>query len=155
MEWKQKVLNHAVIGRGETDKLGMDYSLFMWRIHKVNPDKGHIEMTEVYYKANIYDTISTEKPRMIYPARIENNSLYIQLTDVKADTSFTLKLSPTTISGFQCLQSEPGKLRIKNRDIGYSLRKIDSDTANIPPKHERRQITVTVQPPPPVEPKKN
>lgn len=139
----------GMIGRGATDKLKMDYSIFMWRIHKVDVNKNQIEMTEIYHKASMYDTISTEKPRMIYPARIENKSLYIQLTDIKADTTFTLKLLPAIIDGKQNLQSEPGKLRFKNQVVNYMLGKFDSDTTNVLPKDQRKQITVTIQPPPP------
>jgi len=144
----------GMIGRGATDKLKMDYSIFMWRIHKVDVNKNQIEMTEIYYKASMYDTISTEKPRTIYPARIENKSLYIQLTDMNADTTFTLKLLPVIIDGKQNLQSESGKLLFKNQEVSYMLGKFDSDTTNLPPKDQRKQITVTISPPPPVEPKK-
>lgn len=145
----------GMVGRSATDKLKMDYSIFIWRIHKVDTDKDQIEMTEVYYKPSMYDTISTEKPRMSYLARIEGKSLSIQLTDLEADTTFMLKLSPDTISGMQYLKSEPGKLRFQNRKVGYVIRKIDDDSGDVPPKDQRMQVEVIVQPPPPVEPKKN
>lgn len=144
----------GMIGKSASDKVKMDVSSFIWRIHKVDVNKNQIEMTEIYYKASMYDTISTEKPRMIYPARIDNKSLYIQLTDAKADTTFTLKLLPIIIDGKQNLKSEPGKLRFKYQEVNYMLGKFDSDTTNVLPKDQRRQVTVIVQPPPPVEPKK-
>ena len=145
----------GMIGRIGNDSLKIDYSIFMWRIHKVDIAKDQIEMTEIYYKANVFDTATTEKPRMIYPAKIEDKSLHIQLTDKNADTTFTLKLSPISIEGQHNLQNERGKLRLKDKEVNYMLRRIDSDTTNLPPKDQRKVVTVIVQPPPPVEPKKN
>ena len=126
----------------------------MWRIHKVDIAKDQIEMTEIYYKANVFDTATTEKPRMIYPAKIEDKSLHIQLTDKNADTTFTLKLSPISIDGQHNLRSERGKLRLKDQEVSYALWRINSDTTNRSPKDQKGQVTVIVQPPPPVEPKK-
>ena len=144
----------GMIYRGAIDTVRLDNSMFMWRIHKVDMNKGQIEMTEIFYYASMTDSDCTEKPRMAYPARIDNKSLFIQLTDRKADTTFTLKLSQTVIDGNPFLQSEPGKLRFKNQEVGYLLGKRDNDTTNRSPKDQQGQVTVIVQPPPPVEPKK-
>ena len=141
----------GIISRGATNIAKMDYSVLLWRIHKVDIDKNQIEMTEIYYKA-VSDTVSTDKLRMIYPARIENKSLHIQLTD--RDTTFTLKLLPMIIDGKQNLRSEPGILRFKDQEVSYMIEKVDSDTTNLPPKDQRKVVTVIVQPPPPMDPKK-
>ena len=141
------------ISRIATENGKMDMSSIMWRIHKVDATKNQIEMTEISYRASVYDTVSTEKPRMIYTGTIENKCLHIKLTHAQADTSFMLKLSPRTIDGSSYLRSERG-LRIKNREVSYMLGKLDSDTTNVLPKDQRKEVTVIVQPPPPVEPKK-
>ena len=144
----------GIITRGAAYNAKPDYSTLVWRIHKVDIDGDQIEMTEIYYKG-VNDTVSSEKPRMIYPARLANKSLHIQLTDRTADTTFTLKLSPITINEKQNLRSEPDKLRFKDQEVSYMIEKVDSDTTNMPPKDQRKVVTVIVQPPPPVEPKKN
>ncbi len=125
-----------------------------WRIHKIDMKKNQLEMTEFYHKLFAHDSNSIERPRKVYSARLVDKSLFIELKDIKIDTTFTLKLSPKMMQEFQTLQNEKGELVIRNEQVVFFLSRINSDTTNFLPKDQRQKITVDVLPPPPIPHKK-
>ncbi|TCD01269.1 hypothetical protein [Pedobacter psychroterrae] len=84
-----------------------------WRIHKIDLKKNQLEMTEFYHKLIAHDSHSIERPRKVYNARLVDKSLFVELKDIKTDTTFTLKLSPKMMQEFQTLQNEIGELVIR------------------------------------------
>ncbi len=116
--------------------------------------KNQLEMTEFYHKLFAHDSNSIERPRKVYSTRLVDKSLFIELKDIKIDTTFTLKLSPKMMQEFQTLQNEKGELVIRNEQVVFFLSRINSDTTNFLPKDQRQKITVDVLPPPPIPHKK-